>query len=504
VIDWGGKVAAWFGVAGVLAAAVAGYLETAGSGWRHAAADALFSVTALCFLAVVAAGGLAIGTAARRRRRMETADPAPRSMAREPDPADWNIPVTESAGHDQLGVELKHRADDPAAYKSYGETRCTVTDPGGSSVTATGRARVYSYPYAFPGAPNVRPGIYRFLWEGRTAKDRWVRIIRSDYEVKSWEAGRARARQGSAPADDPGQPPGTERPSRLIRTLTGHTGIVNGVAFSLDGFLLATAGEDGTARLWEVADGTQVGTTSVLRGPVTAVAFSPGGTLLATAGQNTQLWDAATGALVRTLTDRSYLGEWSVAFSPDGTLLATGDRSGSVSLWDVASGTLVKRMGNPTVGRVSAVAFSPDGTLLAAACSDKTARLWEVPSGTMVHVLSGHAKQLSGVAFSPDGILVATAAHDKTARLWMVAGGRQVRTLNATRSDYVEGVAFSPDGALLATAMDGDARLWQVRSGTPVRTLTSRTYQHVYKVAFSRYGGLLAAAGYDGTVNLWG
>jgi WD40 repeat protein len=63
------------------------------------------------------------------------------------------------------------------------------------------------------------------------------------------------------------------------------------------------------------------------------VAFSPDGTLLATASEDktARLWDVATGAPVRAFTGHDLAVE-DVAFSPDGTLLATASFK-TVRLW---------------------------------------------------------------------------------------------------------------------------------------------------------------------------
>jgi predicted nucleotide-binding protein len=84
------------------------------------------------------------------------------------------------------------------------------------------------------------------------------------------------------------------RPTRLIRTLTGHVSGVWGVAFSPDGTLLATTSNDKTAGLWEVGDYTGRPLRFLIghEEGVLGVAFSPDGTLLATASNDwtARLW----------------------------------------------------------------------------------------------------------------------------------------------------------------------------------------------------------------------
>jgi WD40 repeat protein len=72
-------------------------------------------------------------------------------------------------------------------------------------------------------------------------------------------------------------------------TFRGHSGPIHGLAFSSSEPLLATCGDDGTVRLWNLADQVHRPRTigpGPFGGPVRSVAFTPDGRYLATANAN--------------------------------------------------------------------------------------------------------------------------------------------------------------------------------------------------------------------------
>ena len=117
----------------------------------------------------------------------------------------------------------------------------------------------------------------------------------------------------------------------------------------------------------------------------------------------------------------------------------------TVRLWDPATGHRLRTLTGHTDG-VNAVAFSPDGHP-ARHRQRRRDGAAVGPGHRRQHLrtLTGHTDRGDGVAFSPDGQLLATAGDDETVRLWDPAtGDRPAHPHRPHRR--VRRVAFSPDG----------------------------------------------------------
>jgi cytochrome c len=224
-----------------------------------------------------------------------------------------------------------------------------------------------------------------------------------------------------------------------VRVLEGHQGNVNAVVFGADG-VVATAGFDGTVRLWP--EGEAPRTVLEVGLPLNTLAALPDGTLAA-GGVDGLVRLVAPDGTVREV-QASPRPVIALAASPDGALLAAGSLGGAVTLWDAATLRLRHTLEGPGLP-VWSVAFGADGRRLWTGGADRRVRAWDAATGRPVGPLGGEAEASAAPGGEAHGARVfraCAACHALNAEAGPMAGPHLHR-LFGRRMGSVPGYAYS-------------------------------------------------------------
>jgi WD40 repeat protein len=325
----------------------------------------------------------------------------------------------------------------------------------------------------------------------------------------------------------------------LAHTLLGHAGAVAAVHFSADGALLATAGVDGTARVWDAGTGLPIASDAGHVRKVFTMAWRPDGAEIVTGSLDgtAKVWAPSSqrrmsvrAAAPRELyfaaarADGAVLAATETSltlYAPDGAVLgsvpAGDDREGAFSVAVFArDGTIVDarehglcELRDPRTLAPTATyrghdliypAISPDGRRVAAFARGGEVLVWDVGGG-QPRTLVGHGGTGGTVDFDPTGTRLLSASNEGVAIVWDVASGKPILTLR--QPTVIASALYSRDGRrILAAGDDGNARIFDAATGKLVQALEGNESQLIFG-AFDDRGERIVLAAHDGTARIW-
>ena len=307
--------------------------------------------------------------------------------------------------------------------------------------------------------------------------------------------------------------------------ITKDLGITQAIALN-DAFsrypIFATAGTDGSIRLWRLLDRQPIHTFSRRRligdghtAAITALQFHPDSRALysASADGTIKEWDSGEYQLLNTLKSAGWTPT-DVAVTSDGTQLIAAYNDGQIVLWDIATLEPTARLAQHQKS-INAIALSKRGDLLISASDDGTIKLWRMQDGREPQL-----SKIISAGKSSDGLgVVAIALHTSSSpqSIQQIVAAtstglvqRYVLDVQMNPSEPIAlcqspmpitAFALSNDGTLAIGSEDSVLTLWDIDTSACVAKLAHGW--GLVAIAFSADSNTLITASADEVISVW-
>ncbi|VXD24105.1 nSTAND1 domain-containing NTPase [Planktothrix paucivesiculata] len=211
--------------------------------------------------------------------------------------------------------------------------------------------------------------------------------------------------------------------------LEGHETSVYSVAYSPDGKMIVSAGDDGKIILWNPKTGMIGQPILAHQGPIWSVRFSPDGKFFASGGNDktVKLW-SSSGDPFYTFKDSQDI-IYDVSFSTNRQQIAAATKGGDIIIWDVINHQLITTLqkSQPLIKNkkqeIYGLDFSPKEQSWLVYANSDSYFIWNLKNNSLKKIAHNQRYPMS-VRFSKDGTMIVSCGNEGTITIWKNNGER--------------------------------------------------------------------------------
>ena len=253
----------------------------------------------------------------------------------------------------------------------------------------------------------------------------------------------------------------------LIQTFKGHVSSVNALAIDDAGTRLVSGSSDGTLRIWELDNTTEMQSVALQLGAINAIAWLPdsSGVVAASRTGSLAIWQLEEPqARVFSISSSSINA---LAITKNGEQIYCGCADGVVVVFDsslcvVRSETLAHPGGQ---GNINALALADEDATLLSGASDGALKKWRIGS-ELEHLSTGkHNGWVLSLLYEAKGRTVLSGSDDGIMCRWRLAPLTEVDRYRIPGGGVHSSGWMAADPSFLTGGEDGVLRVWDGESG---------------------------------------